>query len=227
MNQNVLIPLKWNNSIVLFIGHLLYNIIAVLSVFTWVVYFYESSQSKKVNQSVRIPMIGVEIYVLLLLFIEICSLLIQDRSLVFIILALYGLIDILVATLRDVILSPAINKEKSGEPFISIRNPERWFLMTLINISQTIVCFSILIFQIGSHYPDGSCNFNIEIENSLSALYYSMVTFCTVGYGDIYPVQPLGKYIVIAELAFFVLLFLLKLPIALSLFKVKLIDEQK
>ena len=41
-------------------------------------------------------------------------------------------------------------------------------------------------------------NFNIEINSPLKALYFTIVTLSTVGYGDIYPVSTAGVIFVIA-----------------------------
>jgi hypothetical protein len=70
----------------------------------------------------------------------------------------------------------------------------------------TILAFAILYFLVSTHFDA----FNKPL-NFVSSLYFSIVTFATVGYGDIYPVSPYAQLLVSCEimlsLAYIVFLF--------------------
>jgi hypothetical protein len=57
-----------------------------------------------------------------------------------------------------------------------------------------------------------------HIENPGDALYFSIVTMSTLGYGDFYPGGPEARHIVIWQLANSVLLIVLLLPLVVSRF---------
>ncbi|MCL5786973.1 MAG: ion channel [Candidatus Marsarchaeota archaeon] len=51
----------------------------------------------------------------------------------------------------------------------------------------------VVIFGTAFSYALGATNFNIPISNPLTALYFTIITISTVGYGDIYPVTAVGR----------------------------------
>jgi voltage-gated potassium channel len=51
----------------------------------------------------------------------------------------------------------------------------------------------VVIFGTAFSYALGATNFNIPISNPLTALYFTIITISTVGYGDIYPVTAAGR----------------------------------
>ena len=130
-------------------------------------------------------------------------------------LAVYVLLESLGVVLRDVAGSPATHADKEGQ-YVTVRDPRRWLLMTPIGLVIIIVAFAIL-------YLANASEFNKALDGPLEAVYYSAVTFTTLGYGDIYPKGNLGRCFVIAELGFFVLFLAVKLPIAVALIRTKII----
>ena len=56
-------------------------------------------------------------------------------------------------------------------------------------------CCSVMVF-LAAFYPD-SYNFSFPRYSSANIYYYGFITFCTVGYGDIIPVQPAAKSLAI------------------------------
>ena len=49
------------------------------------------------------------------------------------------------------------------------------------------------------HLPSGTYNPDSPFSNIVTAIYFSVVTFVTLGFGDIYPISDLGKIVVITE----------------------------
>lgn len=224
-SQTIFLRIKWEGSLVVLLVQLFYNALATLSLFNWIVFFYERKKNKHIQDNqvnFRMPMLFIDIYVFTLLLAETFVFLFGERSLLMILLGIYGLIDILCTTLRDVILSPSIHKDEDGS-YIEIRHSERWIYMAMINVFQVILCFAMIIYFFGEVYPDGTCNFNIEIDSKLTAIYYSFVSFTTVGFGEIHPVVDIGKVIISLELVYFILLVLIKFPIAINLFRIKIV----
>ena len=129
--------------------------------------------------------------------------------------AAYLLVENLAVVLRDVTGSPAVHADKEGQ-YVTVRDPRRWLLMTPVGLVIIIVAFAIL-------YLANASEFNKALDGPLEAVYYSAVTFTTLGYGDIYPKGNLGRCLVIAELGFFVLFLAVKLPIAVALIRTKII----
>jgi voltage-gated potassium channel len=72
-----------------------------------------------------------------------------------------------------------------------------------MQINKKVLMYSIAIAlvisygTIGTYLLGSSGNFNVKINSALEALYFTVVTISTVGYGDITPVTPLGRIFVI------------------------------
>jgi hypothetical protein len=91
----------------------------------------------------------------------------------------------------------------------------RSLLTLFLNYIQVCLDYAVLY----SH-----CNiviggfFNKPLISNMQAIYFSFVTSATVGYGDIYPVNPFGQFLVITQ----ILLFLVFAAIFLNFFISKL-----
>lgn len=72
------------------------------------------------------------------------------------------------------------------------RNYNRSLILLFFNFVEVIGSFGVI-------YAGGDY-LNVPIRNSTDAVYFSLITGATVGYGDIYPVTPDGKLIVITQL---------------------------
>lgn len=124
--------------------------------------------------------------------------------------AVYGLLDALGALLRDMVWSPAC----PGDHAIHIRDPRRWLMLAVFNIVLIVLSFA----NIYHFFHDDFCK---PPSQAVTALYQSAITFSTLGYGDITPITHQGEVIVIAELAFFLLFLVVRLPLGIAAFTVK------
>lgn len=128
-------------------------------------------------------------------------------------IAFYGLAGVMAALLRDAVYSPLKNSDQEGG-FISIRNRPRWMVLAYLALVQVALCFAILFLAWGT-------DFRPPITDPVTALYQSAVTLTTLGYGDILPGSPAGKKLVVAELFFFLAFLGVRLPLAVSVLRVK------
>jgi hypothetical protein len=128
-------------------------------------------------------------------------------------LASYFLLDTIGATLGDIVVSPIVYRDEEG-PFLSIHNPSRWLLVTVVSVFLIIEAFALLFLNYG-------CQFDPPITDAITAIYMSLVTFTTVGYGDIKPVSLSTKKLVCVELSFFLFFLAVKIPLAVSVIRTK------
>ena len=127
--------------------------------------------------------------------------------------ALYGLVGATAALLRDAIDSPTIHRDDAGG-YIRIRNRPRWLLLAFLGVLQIPTCFAILLLHWGAEFRPPICD-------PMTALYQSLLTFTTLGYGDILPATAWGKALISVELLFFLIFLGLRLPLAVSVMRVK------
>ena len=130
----------------------------------------------------------------------------------------YVLLDVLGATLADIVINPQNRRHETGS-YILVRSGLRWLLMVPLNVAQVVLGFALLLRFYGHQ-------FSPQVDNPIMALYQSTLTFTTLGYGDIRPVGTGGRVLVCLELAFFLVFLAIKLPIAVSVFRVKETEAQ-
>jgi len=184
------------------------KIFSLLSLMSWIEFLYH-------RRGKDVPNGLTELWVIFLLSSEIvCLQFLGVYENLIIWFGIYGLYDILISASWDLIINPLSNKVTKGKYYIEVENPIRWLVLTIINIGQAIFCFAIIFLVFGNQ-------FNPTIRDSITAIYQSILTFTTLGYGDIKPACNFGKLIVIFELIFFLIFITLKLPIVLSVFSVK------
>ena len=79
----------------------------------------------------------------------------------------------------------------------------RSLILLFFNFTEVIASFGV-IYAAGDYL-------NLPISNSTDALYFSLITGATIGYGDFYPVNPTGKLVImlqiISTLSFLILFF--------------------
>ena len=127
--------------------------------------------------------------------------------------AIYILMDAIGAAVRDIVASPIRHTDAEGG-YIKVYDKLRWLSMAVVNVIQVVLCFSVFAFYYG-------LQFKPPILDASSAIYFSSVTFLTLGYGDILPYCTQTKILVTLELMTFLLFLVVKLPIALSVMRVK------
>jgi len=219
--DRLFIKLSCEESIIIYFATSISNFLRSMSLIYWYAYFFKRKDKKCkciTLAEVNLRSKEVEGWVFFLLGIEFIALwyakptgfyCIND---LFIIIAVYGLINIFGVTI-DELLQPI---KRSGG-YIRIKNVSRWLLLTGVNILQIILCFAILIKSYGYQFVNNTKT----ITDGLTAFYQSLVTFTTLGYGDYVPTTPKAKLIVIFEVIFFLIMIGFKLPMAVSIIKVK------
>jgi hypothetical protein len=198
------LPLEWEGSIILLLARIVTNVLLFFSPMVWL------SRWRQKDAELWL----VDTWLLLLTVMQIVALCItrpDERGLdiVCALFAVFTLIDILAASLRDFVGGPIVH-----EGFIGIRHPQRWLFATFLVAVQTVLSFAILQTFYGKQ-------FNPTIEDPFTAFYFSTSTFTTLGYGDIHPLCWKSRMLVVAELFYFLLFLSLKLPVAVSLIKTK------
>lgn len=106
---------------------------------------------------------------------------------------IYLLIETFLYIFHKIFL-PEHNREKTHN---------RSLILLIFNFSEVIASFAV-IFAAGNFL-------NKPVENWIDALYFSFITAATIGYGDLHPVNQLGKILVILQiistLTFLILFF--------------------
>jgi len=103
-----------------------------------------------------------------------------------------------------------------------IRGRKRWMLATLPTATHVVLCFAILFLHLGERFTP-------PVRDPLTAVYISVTTFATLGYGDIHPAQgsAWGQAIVICEQSLFLLLVVIRVPMAISMLRVHDIEDEQ
>lgn len=212
--ENYFRAIKWENSPMLFVFTWLFAIMYFLCIVQII-----TRCIKKRGRHVYVPIL-VDCFLFIFLTIQVLSLIFYKTAIVLALgyyASLYLLFDFLASSLQTIFLSPLIH---NGE--IAVNNSRRWILTTIVTAFQAIISFSLIILCNGDAFVKG----NMVIETPLESLYYSTTTFTTLGYGDYVPKNSTGMIIVLLELFFFALFFVLKLPAAIGAIKLREIGRQ-
>jgi hypothetical protein len=87
--------------------------------------------------------------------------------------------------------------------------------MALVNFLEAGAAFAILYLRTASIVHNGTC---VPLQSPTEALYYSVVTMTTLGYGDLVPANSTGHWLVIAQLSAAVIFVVFLLPALISVF---------
>ncbi|WP_144118429.1 ion channel [Catellatospora sichuanensis] len=194
----------------------LVNLLAAPLPMTWMrrfVFPYLRSSARRIFWT-RVIIDG---YLVLVIGIEALALYLAKpaSSIAFVAIAIYGLWDLLVATLRDLLINPSKHRDKDGH-FLLVQDPIRWFALFPTAPAQAVICFAILYVHFAN---DMGSTF---LADSSNALYYSLSVFLTLGSEVVTPENTsIGQVLVGAELLFFVTILTAKLPLAIALTRAK------
>jgi hypothetical protein len=199
LKPDAFIKIRWDNSLVLLFAGILTNLILLMCPMTLIRKFMFPLLRRDPGL-IKYTKLIIEFYVFLLIFLEAITLFCfarPDFHWICIGVAIFGLWDVLGATLRDIIIASSIHKDGDG-PYILVQDPIRWLLMMPMSILQVILCFAILFLCFGNHFGPNA------ITEPVTAFYQSIMTFTTLGYGDITPIHDcyIGKIIIVSELIF-------------------------
>jgi hypothetical protein len=126
-------------------------------------------------------------------------------------LAVYRLFDLGLGLTFIVVFDLPRRRDDQGS-YILVRNSLRWVILTVINISEVIICFSFAYLTWGTQYEP-------FIQTRVSAIYQSLTTLVSLGWST--PVTDLARTIVILELAYFILLLIVIVPVVISVIRAK------
>jgi len=147
---------------------------------TWVRVFV-FPRLRRSKKTVGYTKLLVDLYIVALLGVEIATLCFWAHPGVALwckAIAAFGLIDVLGATCRDLIVASSLHEDDDG-PFILVQDPIRWLLLMPLSALQVVICFAILYLSFGAEFE------KTPIDNPMMAVYYSLVTFTTLGYGSV------------------------------------------
>jgi len=212
MNQS---KLKNDQSLLLIIYCYIVNLLSLLSI--------NLLLRKKIWDSRRkyVPFCFNEIYVTVwALLISVSLFVIYPNTFLFRIiyyLSLYRLSELIILLSRYILVEPEI-REDEFKNRVLIRKPNRWTLIIFINIYEIIFCFAFVYLYYGKM-------FQLPIIHPITAVYHSIMTLTTLGYGDIHPNCIESQLIVSIQLFYFLLFFLFIAPIVFSTIRTKVIRE--
>lgn len=173
---------------------------------------YIKKWCKKDNQLIT------EVYVLFFVNVITYGLILMKYSIVIswviFVFSVYRLIDIFIKFGKVIFIDSNLILKFKKEPYIFLPTlkPYRWVILQIVNIYEIVLCYAVLYLHFGYL-------FSYKIENSLTAIYYSILTFTTLGYGDIKPTDIFLKTIVITQLIFFIVIIFLIIPAIFSLLR--------
>ena len=105
-------------------------------------------------------------------------------------------------------------REKNGlEYFERIQLALRSYVELILNYSM--LYYLLDTFQ-HLYHVNGEI-FNKPLENLFNAIYFSVITIVSIGYGDIYPVHPLAKLLVMYEVINGMLLLVVSFTVYVNL----------
>jgi hypothetical protein len=201
-----LAKVRWRKSLILLFADLMRYGLSAISPLVWL------ARSRMDRRQDYLPFWWVEIWLISLCIIEAIVLYLATGTglrwpyWIWVAFALYVLADNIGALLRDVFLGPDIH---DGD-FV-VRDRGRWVAATAICAVEVILAFAIIYRIFGDE-------FDFSKEGAVCELYFSLVTFATVGYGDVKPITELGMWLVVSEILFVLLFIGFKLPVAVTIF---------
>jgi hypothetical protein len=128
---------------------------------------------------------------------------------VWLVVAVFRLVDVLLGSVNLIFIEREEREDDMGY-YILARNLNRWIILVLINFAEIVVAFAILYLRIGAQFS--GCG----IADGTTAVYQSMLTLTTLGYGELHPTTNVARLHVIGQLSYFVVFVLLVAPVVFS-----------
>lgn len=126
-------------------------------------------------------------------------------------LAGYRLFDLGLGLSRIIVFHLPRRRDDQGS-YILVRNAIRWLALTVINVSEAIICFSFAYLTWGAQYEP-------LIDTRIGAIYQSLTTFITLGWAT--PTTDAARATAIAQLCYFIFLFIVIVPVVISVVRAK------
>ena len=86
-------------------------------------------------------------------------------------------------------------------------------MFALINIAQLVIGYAILYRSFANIGAPGACG--PHVLSPVQSLYFSMVTFATVGFGDLAPLDDFSRGLVVSEICAALMIVALIIPTVL------------
>ena len=165
-----------------------------------------------------IPFWYAEAYVLIrLIIVSLGLLLLRETSGIaysfFSVICILMLLELLAGTAKIFFIEREDRHDPQGS-FIIVRDVSRWVILVLLNLVEIVLYFGVLYLKFGA-------GFDAQITDRLTAIYQSLLTFATLGYGEIHPMTPPAKALVMFQLIYFIIFVFLVVPAVFSVIRVK------
>lgn len=205
--------LKWCLSPTLFISHL-----------------YKESASTPKERGLRVRKLNIIYFTTAcILFVSIVVLYVTSclNSISPFILIIYPLWaisrvnEVFMAFIKDVFdkLNPRKRRKNGLEYYERIA-------LALRSFSELIIQYALLYFLFDTYFNQYGLQyrlFNQPLQDPLTALYFSLITIVSIGYGEYYPIHPIGKLLVMYE----IINGLLLLAVSFTVYVGLVLDEKE
>ncbi len=129
------------------------------------------------------------------------------------ILAIFRLFDLLVGLGRIIFIEREQRLDTQGH-YLLVRDVSRWTILTFLHLIEISLYFGILYLKNGHGFDE-------QILDWITAIYQSVLTFTTLGYGEIHAHSSYAKILVILHLFYFMAFVLLIIPFIFSAIRAK------
>lgn len=149
----------------------------------------------------------IELYVvwwILILFVLLYTVKLLPTTIALV--AAYRVVDIITYQLCILLVD-------SQDPKWRLASVRRSYITTMINFAEIVLAFAILYLAYGHIMYDKS---GIQVTDELTAVYFSLVTMVTLGYGEFIPMDAKSRIIVIAHIATIVIFLFAIIPAFVS-----------
>lgn len=109
----------------------------------------------------------------------------------------------------------------SQKPNWRLKSTRRSYLFVGINLYELTIAFALLFLLLGNVANDSN-----RLDTPMEALYYSLVTMATLGYGDFVPIDNAARCLVIVQLATEILFVVAVAPVVVSTLTDELASKQ-